>query len=256
MDIQFFRQDFAETAEWTIAAQRHEVLIWRSGTARSKEFAFESGASGRIEPKVSSVWVVPAGDKSTASAQHAEYDFARVSLPVVMSESTILKPVVARRDPLLHNVVERVASAAGRDDVVSRLLVDSLLDVVRLHILDQYGVRTEPRCSTRSLDASAQRRVLERINDGTEAELDLSALAEAEGMSPDAFRRAFARAFRTTPHRYLMDRRIARSKGLLVTTTLSITEISEALGFASPSHFATTFKRRVGRSPSAYRAAP
>ncbi|MBS4104185.1 helix-turn-helix transcriptional regulator [Tsukamurella paurometabola] len=190
------------------------------------------------------------------SAEHAEYEFARVSLPAALSAATELRPVVAQRDPLLHHVVERVASTCGRSDAVSTILHESLLDVMRLHILDQYGLRKAPPRPVRSLDVAAQRRIIERLNDGGAPDLDLRALAEAEDMSIDAFRRAFVRAFRTTPHRYLLDRRIARAKELLVSTTLSITEIGEMLGFSSPSHFATTFKRRVGESPSSYRATP
>ncbi|KXP03602.1 hypothetical protein AXK60_17510 [Tsukamurella pseudospumae] len=255
MDIRFLRQDFAESVDWTIAGQRHEVLIWRSGTARSKEFEFDSGASGRIVPGVSNVWVVPAGDRSTALARHAEYSFARVTLPAVLSGSAVLQPVVNRRDPLLHRLVERVASVGGRHDAVARLLLESLLDVTRLHILDQYGDQPVSREPAREWDTRARQRITESLNDAADGDIDLRSLAEAEGMSVEAFRRTFARTFRTTPHRYLQDRRIAQAKSLLVTSSLSMTEIGTALGFASPSHFATAFKHRVGMTPSAYRAA-
>ncbi|BDD81050.1 AraC family transcriptional regulator [Tsukamurella pulmonis] len=256
MDIRFVRQDFAESVDWTIAGQRHEVLIWRGGTAHSKEFAFASGSSGRIVPAPSSVWVVPAGDSSTAVARRAAYDFARVTLPAALSASTALLPVVSRRDPLLHQLVDRIAGIADRRDAVARLLRESLLDTMRLHILDQYGERPAPPTAPRALDPRALDRVVEILDDAADADIDLRALAAAEGVSTDAFRRAFVRTFRTTPHRYLLDRRIARAQTLLVTTSLSMTEISTTLGFASPSHFAATFKRRVGRTPSAYRAAP
>jgi len=62
-------------------------------------------------------------------------------------------------------------------------------------------------------------------------------------------------AFGTTPHQYLIERRINRARRLLSAGTASITEISMSVGFSTPSHFATTFKQRVGVTPSAYRAA-
>ncbi|WP_372508092.1 helix-turn-helix transcriptional regulator [Mycolicibacterium alvei] len=44
-----------------------------------------------------------------------------------------------------------------------------------------------------------------------------------------------------------------RAKKLLATTAMSITDIGMNVGFSTPSHFATTFKNRVGMSSSAYR---
>jgi len=48
--------------------------------------------------------------------------------------------------------------------------------------------------------------------------------------------------------------RIARARAFLATEELSISQISEMVGFRTPSHFATVFHRIVGVTPSAYRA--
>lgn len=253
MDVRFLRQEFAEYADVTVTGARHEVLVWRDGTARSKEFEFESGATGRFTPAAGDVWVVPAGDRATVSVRAAEYDYAALSFPAALSESAVLLPIVNRRDPLLFQLVDRMASAARRHDAVGRLLFDSLIDATRLHVLDRYGERPVRRRATADLTPRARDRIVELLNDAADDRIDLDSLAEAEGMTTDGLRRAFVRAFGITPHRYLLDRRIARAESLLVTTTLSMTEISSTLGFASPSHFATAFKRRVGTTPSAFR---
>ncbi len=44
-----------------------------------------------------------------------------------------------------------------------------------------------------------------------------------------------------------------RAKTLLCTTTLSVQEIADQLGFANQSHFGTFFKRHEGLSPAAFR---
>ena len=82
----------------------------------------------------------------------------------------------------------------------------------------------------------------------------LQSLANVAGMPVAGFRRAFARTFNTTPYQYELDQRIEPAKTLLSTTRMTMTEISVAAGFSSPSHFATTFKQRVGITPSAYRS--
>ena len=46
----------------------------------------------------------------------------------------------------------------------------------------------------------------------------------------------------------------SQAKWLLRSTTLSIREISDRLGFKNQSHFGTFFRRHTGKSPSAYRS--
>ncbi len=58
-----------------------------------------------------------------------------------------------------------------------------------------------------------------------------------------------------SPHRFVSDLRIARARDLLENTDKSVTDIGLAGGFVRPSHFATMFRKRVGMSPSAWRAA-
>ncbi|MBA3716569.1 MAG: helix-turn-helix transcriptional regulator [Pyrinomonadaceae bacterium] len=56
-------------------------------------------------------------------------------------------------------------------------------------------------------------------------------------------------------HEYVVERRIARAKLLLRTTTLPVTEIALRIGCANQQHFSTLFRRATGTTPTAYRAA-
>lgn len=94
------------------------------------------------------------------------------------------------------------------------------------------------------------------LADGRYAEqLDLAALARAAHVSPRHFSRSFRRTFGETPHQYLLTRRIERARHLLRTTDLRVAEICLAVGFTSVGSFTTTFRHRVGVSPTAYRRA-
>jgi AraC family transcriptional regulator len=68
----------------------------------------------------------------------------------------------------------------------------------------------------------------------------------------------FARVFQdvtgVSPGRFLAALRIAEAKRLLLTTTLSVTDISVTVGYASVGTFSTRFKGSVGLSPSEFRA--
>ena len=53
--------------------------------------------------------------------------------------------------------------------------------------------------------------------------------------------------------KYILKRRMHRAKKLLKTTELSVTEISQAVGFSDYNYFSKVFKKIYGRSPKSYR---
>lgn len=101
-------------------------------------------------------------------------------------------------------------------------------------------------------------RMLERARDFLDANYDLPlnmrTTAQVAGFSEFHFIRVFKATYGITPYQYLRRRRIAHARALLATHELSVTAICFAVGFESPSAFATVFGREVGYSPRSYRA--
>ena len=64
---------------------------------------------------------------------------------------------------------------------------------------------------------------------------------------------AFQKEYNISPINYLLRRRISESKALLASTDHSLTQISELVGFSSPSYFSQSFRRLEGISPIEYR---
>ena len=85
--------------------------------------------------------------------------------------------------------------------------------------------------------------------------LGVDDLARAAGLSRAHFSREFRRAFGTSPHAYLLTRRLERAAALLRTTDRSVAEICVDVGLTSVGSFTTSFRRMFGASPTAYRAA-
>jgi AraC-like DNA-binding protein len=83
--------------------------------------------------------------------------------------------------------------------------------------------------------------------------LDVDTLARRAHASAAHFARCFKETFGETPHQYLLTRRIQRAQELLRLTDLSVSEVCDAVGYASVGSFGATFKRVVGMSPTAYR---
>ncbi len=83
--------------------------------------------------------------------------------------------------------------------------------------------------------------------------LTIGDMASACGLSPGFFLRAFKAATGQTPHRFLMERRLAHVRQLLEDGQLSVSEIAYRSGFSGHAHMTTAFKRSFGIAPSHYR---
>ena len=93
--------------------------------------------------------------------------------------------------------------------------------------------------------------IQEHTDDGED--ISIGALARRSGYTKYYFSERFRRETGVTVSEYVLNERIARAKMLLAGSALSITKISEQLGFCSRSHFTARFTAKEGISPSEYR---
>src|SRR6201996_1930335 len=85
--------------------------------------------------------------------------------------------------------------------------------------------------------------------------LGVDDMAAVAGLSRAHFSREFRRAFGDSPHAYLLTRRLERAAALLRSTDHSVAEVCFSVGLQSVGSFTTSFKRTLGLTPTAYRAA-
>ena len=99
---------------------------------------------------------------------------------------------------------------------------------------------------------------LQRVRDYVEAHLDddlsLTVLADIACLSPYHFSRSFKEATEVGPHRYVMQRRLARAKILLRRTNQPLAGVAQEAGFADQSHLTQMFRREMGVTPGRFRA--
>jgi len=84
-------------------------------------------------------------------------------------------------------------------------------------------------------------------------EVQLDDLAKLVGLSARHFVRAFRESVQTTPYQYVLTLKMQRAKQLLAETNEPVIAIGAQCGFQNPQHFATTFRRIVGASPTQFR---
>lgn len=79
-------------------------------------------------------------------------------------------------------------------------------------------------------------------------------LARQVGISPRHFIRRFKKATDETPLRYMQQIRIEKAKECLETTSKTVDEITQVIGYENSSSFRKLFKETTGLSPSEYRS--
>lgn len=86
-----------------------------------------------------------------------------------------------------------------------------------------------------------------------ESELDLTSVAEAIGSSPSYLSRLMKQQLGMSFKDFLTTLRIQKACGLMKDKTISISEVSELVGYSNQHYFSTAFKNAMGMTPSEYK---
>lgn len=94
-----------------------------------------------------------------------------------------------------------------------------------------------------------------RIERGYAGALPLGALARECGWSAAHLHAEFLKHVKTTPHQFLIQKRLAAAKERLTTTAEPVKKIAVECGFANMAAFGHAFKVRTGQTPHQFRKA-
>lgn len=85
--------------------------------------------------------------------------------------------------------------------------------------------------------------------------ISITQLAEMACLSDSQFKKKFRHFAGLSPHDYLLRCRVSLAEDMLKYTQLSMSDIALELGFSSSQHFAVTFKKYTGKTPTECRRA-
>lgn len=105
--------------------------------------------------------------------------------------------------------------------------------------------------------AALAEKKLQLIFDFVEANLDqnigLDDLASHCGLTSFHFARSFKVSTGSTPHQFILERRVARARAKLLHGQQSLAEIALEVGFSSQAHMTGVFRKSLGVTPGRYR---
>jgi len=79
---------------------------------------------------------------------------------------------------------------------------------------------------------------------------DLSAVARR---TPAHFSRSFKLTFGEPPHAYVVKKRLEKACHLMITSSVSLSEIALSVGFSDQAHLCRLFRQAFGQSPAVWR---
>ena len=244
------------TGEGTWQSDQHRLVLSLT-PSEPLVMQVDGGQMQRVTPAVGLVSFYPAGPAIRTAGTDSR--FAHVCWDPGLHDAIAPdllhhpheQPQPTFPDPLLSQLMRTLAEEI-RDGDVDRLLADSLIAALVMRVGQRFGAAVPTRPP--DLPRPRLRRVLDYIEAHLEQDLTLAELAGVACLSPSHFSRAFKQAVGTGPHRYTVQRRVERAKGLLRHTEDGLAGIAAATGFADQSHFTTAFRRELGVTPGHFRA--
>jgi AraC family transcriptional regulator len=174
---------------------------------------------------------------------------------IAESRSVELLDRVGFDDAASSHILAILSDKEIQDDPGARLLAERAVDLLCLQLLRRHcstSVRT-----TASMRGGLARWQVKRVTDymmeHLERPIGLAELAALVRLSRYHFCTAFRVSTGRTPHAWLTEQRMARARKMLDHRDMTISEVALAVGYATPSAFAASFRRIVGMTPSNFR---
>ncbi|MDO7873766.1 AraC family transcriptional regulator [Hymenobacter sp. ASUV-10] len=158
-------------------------------------------------------------------------------------------------DGLLAQLSQQLLAASGRPHTLGRLYAESLATALSYYLIEHHATWARRPAGGRppaALPAAVLVRLDAYLEAHAEAPVTLEALAGLANLSVFHFARRFKQSTGNSPYQYVLGWKIRRAQALLRAGALPVAAVGDALGFASPAHFAAAFKRAVGVSPRAF----
>ena len=152
---------------------------------------------------------------------------------------------------MLLNIVEHEAksSQSGSTTLIKKLTEIIFIQALRI----QMRKSTKKESFFKLIENPQISKTLAAIHNSLEQKWSLEDLAEIAGMSRTNYSVKFKELSGMTPLDYLTYCRLDKAKQLLTETSQSVPEVSEAIGYPAHEHFQKLFKKKIGKTPSAYR---
>lgn len=238
-------------------AMDHHLLVYHY-KALDGEFIHEcAGRKTVTRLRSGQVSFIPAGadnhwtfGNGKPSALHILVDTDRFD-EITVTGGLDLRDDFQITSPEFQNISRRLFRELEINGASGVLFAETVMEMFCDALLRHFGPENHPR-DTRLSNVTLARDLIESEFERT---IHLAELASLCGLSQSQLLRSFKSQFGTSPHQFLLARRIREAKNrLLADEDEPLSQMSAELGFADQSHFTRHFSRATGVTPNQFRS--
>ena len=147
----------------------------------------------------------------------------------------------------LNNIIKIIKSTVDNKEVIGLNTIEDYIEKALKAI-----VNNNPKLAMVFKEFSLPKRadLTLFMNSNYIMKVPIQQLAYMCGRSVSTFTREFKLIFNTTPHQWILKKRLQVAHKLLVETSKNISAVSLETGFEDLAHFSKAFKKEYGESPS------
>ncbi|WP_299611580.1 AraC family transcriptional regulator [uncultured Tateyamaria sp.] len=155
----------------------------------------------------------------------------------------------------LKSFAELLLDEARRPNIGTEIHADLIVQQMAILILRHQNMERLKLPIAHRLSHEQLGHVISYLEDQIEDIGGMDTLAKLIDMDVYSFTKAFKATTGQSPGQFLIERRIARAKDLLLNTNDTLADITYATGFSNQPHMTSTFTKHVGISPGKWRKA-
>jgi AraC family transcriptional regulator len=197
------------------------------------------------------------GEWNEPLGMYPDMDLLRHVAQTMNARRIELEMVVHRPDPILLGIAHVFQRTCAAEHTICDIQASSLAHLLARRLLVTYcGVELpDAKLPGSKMSETAIRTVCDFIEEHLSTQITLEDLAALVHLSPFHFARCFKASTGLAPHQYLIARRMELAKRLVLTTTLTVSQIGWSIGYENISHFRRLFALHIGVTPGAIRRA-
>ena len=253
------RRQATSNLDWHFKSLLPALLWMRQGFRH-----FKIDLDGRIEQADRlagpTMVFVPAGVSLSADflvdgeVSYTAVFFTPSPLMTEVSTKMAVDPIVNFRHRVLEQSLANMSREVARPDNLFDMLAEGWTLQALAHLSRKGQNRSGERTrSIGGLSRANRTRLEEYMRVHLSDTITLSDLAQIIGMTTRHLSRAFRASFSETPMQYIVALRMEKAIRMLTETRVPITEVALDCGFSHQQHFAASFNKAVGCSPSEFR---
>ncbi|HTI08294.1 MAG TPA: AraC family transcriptional regulator [Puia sp.] len=190
-----------------------------------------------------------------AFTQNASDLLKRFSEGILNGKNVLLSPTWAPIESPIEQVIQQIIHCSYSEELKKLFLLSKSIELLVLSADAYNETNSRKEVFIKSpTDKEKLIAVRDLINERVHCPPNLTEIARTVGLNEYKLKRGFKETFNNTVFGYLTEQRLHLAHRYLLDTQKTAAEISFELGYSTPQHFNTAFKKKFGVPPTAVRS--